>query len=190
MFGKTLGKKAALCAALLLGSIGTAQAVPAYWDDWYHADSLFGDKINEQYEYIHDIRDGASGYNPLTDTLTGAQLHIWLSDDAIGGDLPVFLGGDGPETVGFQFDGQNWNQTYAVDTVLFLPQEFDFILTSLLQDGVLNVTITALSGDFTFAASYLEAWGSDSTSVPAPATLSLLGLGLMCLGFAARRRRG
>ena len=55
---------------------------------------------------------------------------------------------------------------------------------------MLNVKIRANRGDFRFGASHLEAWGGTTArAVPEPATLSMLGLGLIGLGFAARRRK-
>ena len=64
---------------------------------------------------------------------------------------------------------------------------FDFVVTTLLQDGYLHVKIKANRGDFLFGISHLEAWGD--RAVPEPAMLSMLGFGLLGLGFFARRRR-
>lgn len=186
MFAKTLGRKITVCAALLMASIGTAQAVPAYWDDLVVGQS--GRYINRDnpYSYTHNITDLASGnYRPGIDSINSASLSIWLYDDAFFGDLPIL--GDPGETVGFRFDNGSWTSSQNVNGNILIWDSFDFIVTSLVSDGFLNVKIRANRGDFRFGASHLEAWGN--RSVPEPMTLSMLGIGLIGLGFAARRRK-
>jgi hypothetical protein len=176
--------KGFLAAALLLGSYA-ANAVPWYWDDW-HADLV---KVSEgnPYTYTHNITDGANGFRAGVDSVNYGLLSILVSDDAIGGDLPAWLLGDGQETAGFRFDGGTW-EVVSNPRVDYLSV-FDFVVTSLLQDGYLTVKIKANRGDFLFGISHLEAWGDRATSVPEPAMLSMLGFGLLGLGFFARRRR-
>jgi PEP-CTERM motif-containing protein len=191
MFAKTLGRKITVCAALALGSMGTAHAIPAYWDDWAGKEGTYID-AEHSYSYTHDIRDASSGsYRPGIDSISSATLTIWLYDDAFFGDLPLL--GDGQETVGFKLDGGSWSSSSPVNgnAIPFFWDDFDFIVTSLVSDGMLNVKIRSNRGDFQFGASHLEAWGNKSggRSVPEPATLSLFGLGLLGLGFAARRRK-
>jgi hypothetical protein len=192
MFAKTLGRKITVCAALLMASIGTAQAVPAYWDDWAGDEGRYID-TDHSYSYTHNITDWGSGnYRPGIDSITSASLSIWLYDDAFLGDLDLgFIKGDSQETVGFRFDGGSWSSSQNVDGNIIIWDNFDFIVTSLVADGYLNVKIRANRGDFRFGASHLEAWGNKagSRSVPEPMTLSMLGLGLIGLGFAARRRK-
>ena len=174
--------KGFLAAALLLGSYA-ANAVPWYWDDW-HSDLV---KVSDgnPYTYTHNITDGANGFRPGVDSVNYGLLSILVSDDAIGGDLPAWLLGDGQETAGFRFDGGNWQVVYNPN-VNYLTV-FDFVVTSLLQDGYLHVKIKANRGDFLFGISHLEAWGD--RAVPEPAMLTMLGFGLLGLGFFARRRR-
>jgi len=190
MFAKTLGRKITVCAALALGYMGTANAIPAYWDDWAGDSGRYINPDNS-YSYTHDITDWGSGnFRPGVDSISSAHLTIWLYDDAFFGDLPLL--GDAGETVGFKFDGGSWSSSQQVDgnPLPFLWDDFDFIVTSLVSDGMLNVKIRANRGDFQFGASHLEAWGNKAgRSVPEPATLSLFGLGLLGLGFAARRKK-
>jgi hypothetical protein len=176
--------KGFLAAALLLGSYA-ANAVPWYWDDW-HIDAVKVERGNS-YDYSHNITDGANGFRPGQDHVDYGRLSILLTDDAIGQDLPAWLLGDREETAGFRFDGGAWQVVYNPNVEFFTV--FDFVVTSLLQDGYLHVKIRANSGDFLFGVSHLEAWGNRDTSVPEPAMLSMLGFGLVGLGFFARRRR-
>ena len=87
--------KGFLAAALLLGSLA-ANAVPWYWDDW-HSD-LVRVSDGNPYTYTHNITDGANGFRPGVDSVNYGVLSILVSDDAIGGDLPAWLLGDGQET--------------------------------------------------------------------------------------------
>lgn len=208
MFAKTLGSKITVCAALVLGALSTAHAVPYTWTDFNDED--FGDLIDKDHtvKYTHNIKDPSSGgYRPGIDTITSASLTIKLFDDALFGDSNLDLGliTDPSETVGFRFDNGSWvsqdiHGDGEVGGNIVDWDNFDFIVTSLLNDGLLSVEIRANQigtgrnkrwGDFVFGSSYLTASGNRAggTSVPEPATLSLFGLGLLGLGFAARRRK-
>jgi PEP-CTERM motif len=171
--------KAFMAAALLLGSYA-ANAVPWYWDDW-HSDLVKVERGNA-YEYNHYL----GGFDSNTDNVDYGRLQIVLSDDQ--SDLPWWLLGDDQETAGFRFDNGVWEVVQNPNVNILTL--FDFVVTSLLDDGHLRVKIRANSGDFLFGVSHLEAWGSRDTRVPEPAMLSMLGFGLLGLGFFARRRRG
>lgn len=163
--------------AVMAASVGTAHAIPTWYDLYDPADF----KLSEPSTLTvpHDIRDGAYGYRPGIDTISSAALSIFVYDDF---DFLRY------EEVRFSFDGAGWTSAGS----WFLVNEFGFdqdnFSASLLNDGLLNVLIEAVDGDFNFGYSQLSVWGSRSTAVPEPATLSLLGLALLGLGFVARRR--
>jgi PEP-CTERM motif len=185
MPSKMFGSKAAVLGMLAMGSVGTAQAIPTTWTDdagsyGYHLSA------GETYSYTHNIKDDPYGYRPGIDTIWNASLSISLYDTFFG-DLPLL--GDEQETVGFKFDNGSWSAWSDVDSGLLSVDNFDFTVTSLLTDGLLNVWIRAGSGDFYFVNSHLTVNGDRSTSVPEPASLSLFGLGVLAMGLAVRRRR-
>lgn len=168
---------------MMLGYSGTSLAVPISWND-EAGDPRTRIAVGQSYQYQHNITDGPNGFRPGLDSIGSASLSIWLRDDSFFGDIPLL--GDGEEAVGFRFDNGSWSSSRSVDSTFWSLDQFDFTVSSLLSDGLLNVIIRANRGDFLFGGSLLTVNG-ERTSVPEPGTLGLLGLGLLAAGFAKRR---
>jgi len=156
-------------SALLASS--ELQAEPVVFFDVYNPADVLVNAANPL-TFQHSILD--DGFNPATDTVLLAGILLTLYDD---NDLFQ------AETVNFTFDGTNFgNQN------IFLIAFPLFGVAARLQDGILNVTLSAVQGDFYFAKSDLGVL-ADHASVPEPATLTLLGLGMIGMAALERKRR-
>jgi hypothetical protein len=113
-------------------------------------------------------------FNPSPDTKTvQGKLSIRLRDDSNN-----WL--DGPE---FALGWTN-NGSWAIGEVDTGTYNYNVSL----QNGALTVTLASLGGDFYIDSSTLTVNYSAATPVPEPASLVLVGLGMLSAGFFARKR--
>lgn len=131
----------------------------------------------DSYHYEHDLND--EGF--VLGTAMSGTLEIHVADDKKG-----------------------WDEYVLWEKILFTVEEFDFdtggftfgtgfyneleveALAAINSDGLLDVTVTSLAGDFWLGDSILSV---NTASVPGPGVLGLMVIGLAGLGFSRRRQR-
>lgn len=183
-FRKLVATGAALAG---LAVMSAANAVPVTWTDSLSPNAYVG--AGGSTTFTHSI---VPEFTPGVDLVTSFDLAIDLYDDSWFG-LPEL----NPEAASIKLAGTFTGSTSSSIWTLFtyLP---DYVTTGsvaasalaqLNEFGQLTVTVSSLFGDFIVGKSVLSAHGTEgSLAVPEPATLGMLGLGLLGVAFVARRR--
>jgi hypothetical protein len=130
----------------------------------------------DSHSYTHDITD--DGFD--LGSAISATLSIDVGDDGGRwdlGEIVVFVVED------FDFD----TGSFSFGSGFFGDLEIN-ALGELNKDGMLEVTIASLFGDFYVGNSVLSVNTEDATNVPEPAALLLMSLGLVGVGVARKAK--
>lgn len=169
---------------LMLCSSSVALAIPTVWTDyidWENNIYLKAAWLFDGFGYYHDIAD--SGFNSTwmggDDEISSFQLDISLYDtDKKSETARIFAPLSGGR--------YNFNLTFAT-----FETSIDGYI-DLMHDGTLNVYIDPKSGDFYADWSRLTVNGDNGDRTPAPvpepATLMLLGTGLVGIAGVGRKK--
>ncbi|MBS0013183.1 MAG: PEP-CTERM sorting domain-containing protein [Desulfobacterales bacterium] len=170
---------------LVLFVVGHAGAVPHTYSDRFSPDSgymsnwiFLGQNSSISWEF--DLT--GNGFNPARQDVESASIGLNFFDrDADRGRNPFTW-----ELA--MLSVSNEHALWEVDSGRYnFSVHSDSSLAQLSSTGKINATLTALWGDFYFNEAVLDANGT--APVPEPATMVLLGAGLVILAGVARRRR-
>jgi hypothetical protein len=179
----------------MLAGPSVANGAPLSFEDVYDpSDLLFSRTGLRSLTFTHDL--ATDGFDPLTDTVTGATLSLYFEDD----------GDPSAEKVDIMLDDV-WAYNNETITSGTGSTRFTFNVALLVApDGTMTVSLTRQNGTFYFGRSILNADAdraavltdpvdpvdpvdpadSESAQVPEPAPFLLLGIAV--LGAAGVRR--
>ena len=174
-------KITALLAGALLMMATSALAVPYTWTDSVSFNTPKYVGWWQSASYTHDLTDTIPvAFTPGQDFITDYSLTVTLHDDGGRNDSGEIAFISQPGLLGDGlYDFSYTNATFGWSLAG---------LIALNSHGTLDVTVQSLYGDFYLDYSVLTAHGNDTTPVPEPATMMLLGLGMLGMAVYGKRR--
>jgi hypothetical protein len=136
----------------------------------------------DSHSYTHNLNDDGFTWG----TAVSGELSIHISDDRDDQVCILWICGELPEAVLFVVEAFDFDTGGLTFGSSFLGDLEVNALGAVNADGLLDVTIYSLFGDFIVGNSVLTII-TEEVSIPAPTALLLFAIGLLGLGAARKR---
>lgn len=138
----------------------------------------------DSYSYTHDLTD--DGFIPGTTMATSGTIEIQFSDDYDWWLENIFPW----EIILIVVDDFDFDTGGVLGSASSFVNEIEVnALAQINADGMLDITIESLWGDFYVGQSVLSVYTTNTSDAPAPPVLGILLIGLLSMSAAGRMRK-